>query len=113
MEIAYYDKHANEYAELTVKADMSKQYAKFLVYLPTNASILGVSSASRENVARGQVKILDAGCGSGRDSLFFMKKGYAVTMLDASAEMCKCAEKLTGQKALHIMNFLNWEAGSC
>ena len=78
----YYDEHSNEYAELTVKADMSKQYAKFMAYLPTDASIL------------------DAGCGSGRDSLFFMKKGYAVTMLDASAGMCKCAEKLTGQKAL-------------
>ena len=91
--IAYYDKYANEYAELTVKADMSKQYAKFLAYLPTDASIL------------------DAGCGSGRDSLFFMKKGYAVTMLDASAEMCKYAERLTGQKALHMqfeeINFEN------
>ena len=80
----FYDNHAKEYAELTVKADMSKQYTKFMAYLPTDASIL------------------DAGCGSGRDSLFFMKKGYAVTMLDASAEMCKCAERLTGQKALHM-----------
>ena len=80
----FYDEHANEYAELTVKADMTKQYAKFLAYLPMDSSIL------------------DAGCGSGRDSLFFMKKGYAVTMLDASAGMCKCAEKLTGQKALHM-----------
>ena len=82
--IHFYDECSEQYAELTVKADMSKQYVKFLAYLPTDASIL------------------DAGCGSGRDSLFFMKKGYAVTMLDASAEMCKCAEKLTGQKALHM-----------
>lgn len=29
-----------------------------------------------------------------------MKKGYAVTMLDAFAGMCKSAEKLTGRKAL-------------
>ncbi|MBR4908678.1 MAG: class I SAM-dependent methyltransferase [Acidaminococcaceae bacterium] len=131
MTIAYYDNYAKEYADLTVNADMSKQYAKFMAYLPTGASILDVndgdvakrnvksnqsiildvSSASRENVARGQVKILDAGCGSGRDSLYFMKKGYAVTMLDASAEMCKCAERLTGQKALHMqfedINFEN------
>ena len=82
--IHFYDECSEQYAELTVKADMSKQYAKFTAYLQTGASIL------------------DAGCGSGRDSLFFMKKGYAVTMLDASAGMCKCAEKLTGQKALHI-----------
>ena len=82
--IHFYDECSEQYAELTVKADMSKQYAKFMAYLPTDASIL------------------DAGCGSGRDGLFFMKKGYAVTMLDASAGMCKCAEKLTGQKALHM-----------
>ena len=79
----YYEDHAKEYAALTVKADMSPAYDRFLAYLPAGAAIL------------------DAGCGSGRDSLCFMKKGYAVTMLDASEEMCKCAEVLTGQKALH------------
>ena len=121
--VLFYDNHANEYATLTVKADMAKQYARFLAYLPMGAIILNendggavakrnvesiqrvvldASSAARQNVASGQVKILDAGCGSGRDSLYFMKKGYAVTMLDASAGMCKCAEALTGQKTLHM-----------
>ena len=79
---SYYDAHAKEYAELTVKADMSPAYDRFLAYLPAGAGIL------------------DAGCGSGRDSLCFMKKGYDVTMLDASEGMCNCAEELTGQKAL-------------
>ena len=78
----YYDAHAKEYAELTVKADMSHVYDKFLRYLPAGATVL------------------DAGCGSGRDSLFFLQKGYDVTMLDASAGMCRCAEELTGRKAL-------------
>ncbi len=78
----YYDAHAKEYAALTVKADMSPAYDRFLAYLPAGAAIL------------------DAGCGSGRDSLCFMKKGYDVTMLDASEGMCNCAEELTGQKAL-------------
>ena len=82
MSLDYYDAHAKEYAELTVKADMSHAYDKFLRYLPAGAAVL------------------DAGCGSGRDSLFFIKKGYDVTMLDASAGMCKCAETLTGRKAL-------------
>ena len=100
--IHFYDECSEQYAELTVKADMSEQYAKFMAYLPSGAGILDVSSAAKQNVASGQVKILDAGCGSGRDSLFFMKMGYTVTMLDASAGMCKCAEKLTGQKALHM-----------
>ena len=89
----FYDEHAKEYAALTVQADMSQTYEKFLAYLPVGANIL------------------DAGCGSGRDSLYFMKKGYAVTMLDASAGMCNCAEALTGQKVLNIkfeeINFTN------
>ena len=83
IDVNYYDVHAKEYAELTVNADMSHAYEKFLRYLTLGA------------------KLLDAGCGSGRDSLFFMRQGYRVTMLDASAAMCRCAEKLTGQKALH------------
>ena len=82
MSLDYYDAHAKEYAELTVKADMSPAYDRFLAYLPAGAAIL------------------DAGCGSGRDSLCFMKKGYDVTMLDASEGMCNCAEELTGRKAL-------------
>lgn len=81
--INFYDKNAEAYAALTVTADMSRAYEKFLAYLPHGA------------------KVLDVGCGSGRDSLFFMRQGYRVTMLDASAAMCRCAEKLTGQKALN------------
>ena len=81
--INFYEKNAEAYAALTVTADMSRAYEKFLAYLPLGA------------------KVLDAGCGSGRDSLYFMRQGYRVIMLDASAAMCRCAEKLTGQKALH------------
>ena len=54
MNLDYYDAHAKEYAALTVKADMSPAYNRFLAYLPAGAAIL------------------DAGCGSGRDSLCFM-----------------------------------------
>ena len=82
MSVNYYDVHAEEYATLTVNADMSEIREKFLQYLPAGAAVM------------------DAGCGSGRGSLYFIKKGYVVTMLDASAGMCKCAEKLTGRKAL-------------
>ena len=61
MKQSYYDAHAKEYAALTVRADMSQAYDRFLAYLPAGAGIL------------------DAGCGSGRDSLFFLKNGYEVT----------------------------------
>ena len=102
MNLDYYDAHAKEYAELTVNADMSQTRARFLRYLPMGAATLDAvdGDAAGQNGAKNRVRILDAGCGSGRDSLAFMQLGYDVTMLDASAGMCRCAEALTGQKAL-------------
>lgn len=41
-------------------------------------------------------KILDFGCGSGRDALEFLKRGYQVDATDGSAEMCKLATEYTG-----------------
>jgi SAM-dependent methyltransferase len=59
---------------------MREVYAPFLAELPP------------------QGRILDAGCGSGRDSLAFLKMGYSVVSMDASVEMVKAAETLTGQE---------------
>lgn len=39
-------------------------------------------------------KILDFGCGSGRDSLYFDSLGYDVTALDGSKEMCEITRNL-------------------
>ena len=80
--ISYYDAHAAEYCAATLAADMSELYAPFL----------------SEIEPRG--RILDAGCGSGRDSMAFMKKGYQVVSIDASEEMVTATSKLTGQPAL-------------
>lgn len=41
-------------------------------------------------------RILDLGCGSGRDSLAFLKAGLAVDAVDGSAEMVKAASELIG-----------------
>src|ERR1035438_5622827 len=54
---AYYDAHATEFCANTLSVDMSPLYGPFL----------------REIQPGG--RILDAGCGSGRDSLAFMKMG--------------------------------------
>jgi SAM-dependent methyltransferase len=40
-------------------------------------------------------KILDFGCGSGRDSLYFHNLGYEVYPIDGSIEMCKLAHQYT------------------
>jgi SAM-dependent methyltransferase len=79
---AYYDTHASEFCENTASVDMSELYAPFLAGIPAGG------------------RIMDAGCGSGRDSLAFLKAGYDVVSIDASLEMVKATSKLTGRDAL-------------
>jgi SAM-dependent methyltransferase len=46
--------------------------------------------------------ILDAGCGSGRDALAFLERGYEVTALDASEAMTKLASRHIGRPVLRM-----------
>ena len=80
--ISYYDKNAKEFCKNTVDVDMSFCRDKFLKYLKKGSTIL------------------DAGCGSGRDSVVFKQLGYHVTAMDASPEICKEAEKVLGQRVI-------------
>ncbi|MFO7819361.1 MAG: class I SAM-dependent methyltransferase [Halanaerobacter sp.] len=82
--IEYYKKHAAKYYAQTVDVDMSPVYKDFLYYLDTGAHIL------------------DAGCGSGRDSLYFLEEGYEITALDAAEELACLAQELLGQKVLKM-----------
>ena len=52
--------------------------------------------------------ILDYGSGSGRDSAFFLDKGFSVHSLDGSAEMKAQAERLFGIK-VKLSSFLSLE----
>ena len=90
----YYNENAKEYFDFTVNADMSKQYEVFLHYVPRGG------------------KILDFGCGSGRDSLYFKNKGYDVTAIDGSEELCKLASKYTGLN-VRCMSFEDFEDINC
>lgn len=52
-------------------------------------------------------KILDLGCGSGRDSKYFLSKGYDVVSVDGSIEICRLAEKYIGKYVRNIF-LMNW-----
>ena len=68
--LKYYNDNAKAYIENTIKADVSDLYAHFLPKVPEGGSIL------------------DLGCGSGRDSKYFLEQGYQVTAVDGSEESC-------------------------
>jgi SAM-dependent methyltransferase len=46
-------------------------------------------------------RILDAGCGSGRDSAAFARRGYEVTAFDGSAVLARLASARLGVTVLH------------
>lgn len=72
----YYEINAKRYAEQTFSADMSEQYKRFFPLL------------------REQARILDVGSGSGRDACYFQKKGYQVTALEPSKNLCREIRKV-------------------
>ena len=78
--LSYYDENASAFCEGTRNADMSEMRRRFLQYLKPGTLIL------------------DAGCGSGRDSKAFMESGYRVVAIDGSKEMCRQASKYLGQE---------------
>ena len=41
-------------------------------------------------------RILDFGCGSGRDTRYFLQQGYSVDAIDGSEELCRLASQYTG-----------------
>lgn len=50
--------------------------------------------------------ILDLGCGTGRDSLYFINHGFQVLPADASKEMCRIATEISGVQA-KLLGFEN------
>ena len=51
-------------------------------------------------------KILDMGCGTGRDSKYFKELGHIVKSIDGSLEMCKVASNLLNEE-VEQLNFLD------
>lgn len=75
----YYRQSAQRFFTDTASLDMSALYLPFLGCLPPGA------------------RILDAGCGSGRDVKAFTDIGFAVDAFDASAELVALARQWSGK----------------
>lgn len=78
MSIAYYDANADAFFQDTVHTDVSELRARFTALVPPGG------------------RILDAGCGSGRDAKAFHDAGFRVTAFDASPEMARRAQVHAG-----------------
>jgi SAM-dependent methyltransferase len=78
MSIEYYQKNGDEFCKNTANIDMENLHQRFVEHLKPNSLIL------------------DAGCGSGRDSKAFLAKGFNVDAFDASSVLVNKAAELTG-----------------
>lgn len=91
----YYNANAQAFAASTVSVDFSATQRRFAQLLPSGA------------------RILDFGCGSGRDSKFFLQEGFDVTATDGSAELRRLARELTGLPVRHELFQGLTECPSC
>ena len=76
--LAYYNTHAQSFTQSTRSVDFTAIQNKFLDKLPYGTFIL------------------DFGCGSGRDTRYFLEQGYRVEAIDGSEELCRLAGEYTG-----------------
>lgn len=83
--INYYNENAKKFIDGTVSVDFRSIQDTFLELLPENA------------------KILDFGCGSGRDTKYFLEHGCRVVAMDGSLELCKAASEYTGITVKHML----------
>ncbi|MCB6611026.1 class I SAM-dependent methyltransferase [[Clostridium] symbiosum] len=74
----YYNEHAREFSDNTIAVDFKNMQDKFLAYLEPGS------------------RILDFGCGSGRDTKYFLSRGYDTDASDGSEELVKIASEYTG-----------------
>ena len=76
--LAYYQNNYKTFAENTGTLEFSSIQDQFLALLPEGSAVL------------------DFGCGSGRDSRYFMDHGCTVTATDGCREMCRYASEQFG-----------------
>lgn len=74
----YYNNNAIDFVTNTRNVDFTTTQNTFIKHLPKAS------------------KILDFGCGSGRDTKYFLDQGFLVDAIDGSSELCKLATEYTG-----------------
>ena len=82
--LGYYNNHADEFYKSTVNVEFATMQERFLTKLQRGSYIL------------------DFGCGSGRDTKYFLEQGYRVDAVDGSQELCKLASEYTGIKVKNM-----------
>ena len=75
--LGYYNKNSVDFVHSTRDVDFREIQDKFLGLIAPKSLIL------------------DFGCGSGRDTKYFLSKGYIVEAWDGSIELCKAASEFT------------------
>lgn len=90
---AFYEHHAARYCRATRDIDITAVRAAFLAHLPMGG------------------RILDAGCGSGRDGRAFLDAGYVVAAFDGSAPLAELAGSHIGQP-VRVLDFreVDWQS---
>jgi SAM-dependent methyltransferase len=87
--LQFYEDHARNYTVKFDAFDLSQVRQRFIDEVEVTRK------ARPQSFENDNVHILDAGCGTGRDTYEFLKKGYAVTAIDASPAMLReCKRKL-------------------
>lgn len=80
----YYNQNVTTFIADTISVDLKDTQNKFINALPGD-------------------KILDLGCGSGRDTKYFLEIGLKVTAVDGSEELCKRASDYLGIPVYHML----------
>src|SRR3954454_19928170 len=86
--LAYYDRRAANFAAQTTGLDLGPLYDRLLRYVRPGG------------------RILDAGCGPGRDALAFAERGHEVVAFDASEEMVRARprqHRRPGRRSIHAL----------
>ena len=81
----YYNSKAKDFVSGTVDVAFTEIQDIFREYIPDGG------------------KILDFGCGSGRDTKYFLSKGYHVDAIDGSEELCKIASEYAGVQVKQML----------